>query len=123
MKYLMAVLAVILAATPVLAQSSSDAAATGLAGLISMFGLFGFLVALIYGIALFCLPFIVWKCLRRLTDIRDDIRGLRKELTAGKAPEMGNERLRNLTALVEKNEKDTAQEWQRARGDFTLPPT
>jgi hypothetical protein len=122
-KFPVLLLAVILTATPVLAQSSGSDAATGLAGLIGMFGFFGFLVALIYSIALFCLPFIVWKCLRRLTDIRDDIRGLRKELAAGKAPEIGNERLRNLAALVEKNEKATEQEWRRAREDFTLPPT
>jgi hypothetical protein len=123
MKFRVVLFAVFLTATPVLAQSSSGDAATGFAGLIGMFGFFGFLVALIYSIALFCLPFIVWKCLTRLTDIRDDIRGLRKELAAGKAPEIGNERLRNLTALVEKNEKATEQEWQRAREDFTLPPT
>jgi hypothetical protein len=128
------VLAVILTATPVLAQSTGSDAASGLAGLMGI----GFIVALVYSIALFCLPFIVWKCLRRLTDIRDDIRGLRKELaevstrvssvpsstgTTGKAPEIGNQRLRNLAALVEKNEKDAEQEWQRAREDFTLPPT
>ena len=86
MKFLVAIFAVILTATPVLAQSSGSDAATGLAGLLGMFGLFGFLVALVYSIVLFCLPFIVWKCLRRLTDIRDDIRGLRKELAS--APRM-----------------------------------
>jgi hypothetical protein len=123
MKFLVVLFAVILTATPALAQGGGSDAASGLAGLIGMFGFFGFLVALIYSIVLFCLPFIVWGCLRRLTSIRDDIRGLRKELAAGKAPEIGNERLRNLAALVEKNEKDTAQEWQRAREDFTLPST
>ncbi|HXM04229.1 MAG TPA: hypothetical protein VN939_16585 [Chthoniobacterales bacterium] len=90
MKFLTAVLAVILAATPVLAQSGGgDAAATGLAGLISMFGLFGFLVALVYSVLLFLLPFIVWKCLRRLTSIRDEIRGFREELAAQQTPQAG----------------------------------
>jgi hypothetical protein len=123
MKFPVVLFAVILTATPALAQSSGSDAATGLAGLIGMFGLFGFLLALVYSVLLFLLPFMVWGCLKRLTDIRDDIRGLRKELAAGKAPEIGNERLRNLAALVEENEKATEQEWRRAREDFTLPPT
>src|SRR5690242_9549024 len=70
--------------TPVFAQSSgSDAAATGgaaLAGLIGMFGIFGFILAVVYSILLFFLPFMVWGCLTKLTSIRDDIRGFRKDL-------------------------------------------
>ena len=123
MKFPVLLFAVIVTATPVLAQSSGGDAASGLAGLIGMFGLFGFLLTLVYSVLLFLLPFMVWGCLKRLRDIRDDIRGLRKELATGKVPETGHERLRNLAALVEKNEKDGEQEWQRAREDFTLPPT
>jgi hypothetical protein len=53
MKFLVAILAVILTATLVLAQSSgSDAAATGITGLIGMFGVFGFFLALVYSILL-----------------------------------------------------------------------
>jgi hypothetical protein len=81
MKSLFAVTATVMA-TPVFAQSSGgDAAASGIAGLVGMFGIFGFRVALFYSILLFCLPFMVWGCLKELTDIRDDIRGLRKDLT------------------------------------------
>jgi hypothetical protein len=74
MKFLVAILAVILTVTPAVAQNSgSDAAATGIAGLIGMFGIFGFLVALVYSVLLFLLPFLVWGCLGRLTNIRDEI--------------------------------------------------
>jgi hypothetical protein len=68
--------------TPVVAQSSGDAAGAGLAGLIGMFGVFGFLLALFYSVVLFCLPFMVWGCLKRLTDIRDESRSLRRDLAA-----------------------------------------
>jgi hypothetical protein len=73
----------ILSVAPFLAQTNgSDAAVAGIAGLISMLGVFGFFVAFIYSIVLFFLPFMVWKCLRRLTSIRDDVRGMRQELIA-----------------------------------------
>jgi hypothetical protein len=84
----MRILLIVVAAsmsTPVFAQSSGGDAATGgaaLAGLSGMFGLFGFVIALVYSILLFFLPFMVWGCLTKLTSIRDDIRGLRKEITA-----------------------------------------
>ena len=81
MRFLVVTL-VILTATPALAQGSSGDATTGIAGLIGMFGLFGFLLALVYSIVLFFLPFMVWKCLRRLTDIRDDTRALRRDIVA-----------------------------------------
>src|ERR1700739_3039825 len=81
MALLVAIPPIILAATSFLAQSSgSDAAVAGMAGLMGMLGVFGFVVALIYSIVLFFLPFVVWKCLRRLTSIRDDIRGFRQEI-------------------------------------------
>jgi hypothetical protein len=78
-----------------------------------MFGLFGFLVALIYSILLFLLPFIVWGCLRRLTSIRDDVRGLRKELALATrttvAPPPGDQYqvrdVSNLQRLVKENEQ------------------
>jgi hypothetical protein len=118
MKFLVAILAVILTATPVLAQSSgSDAAATGITGLIGMFGVFGFLLALVYSILLFLLPFMVWGCLRRLTSIRDEIRGFRKEITAlatrtsvapplpATAGQYQVNDVSNLQRLVKENEK------------------
>jgi hypothetical protein len=108
--------------TPVFAADSDAAVGAAGGGLAGLFGLITIL-GIVYLIVSFLLPFFVWGCLNKLTDIRDDIRGLRKELAAGKAPEIGNERLRNLAALVEENEKATEQEWRRAREDFTLPPT
>ena len=123
--------------TPVFAADSDAAVGAAGGGLAGLFGLITML-GIVYLIVSFLLPFFVWGCLNKLTDIRDDIRGLRKELagvstrmsslpsstgTTGKTSEIGNEHLRNLAALVEKNEKDAEQEWQRAREDFTLPPT
>jgi hypothetical protein len=117
MKFLVAILAVILTVTPVVAQSSgSDAAATGIAGLIGMFGIFGFLLALVYSTLLLFLPFMVWGCLRRLTSIRDEIRGFRKELAsatrmsvAPTPPSTGEQHqvrdVSNLRRLVKENEK------------------
>ena len=101
--------------TPVFAQSSSDAASAagaGLAGLIGMFGVFGFLLALFYSILLFCLPFMVWGCLKRLTDIRDEIRGFRKDLasrlTSVASPSTGEKRdLGHLQHLMKENEART----------------
>jgi hypothetical protein len=62
MRFLVVILPLILTATPVFAQSSSDAAATGgaaaLAGLVGVVGLFWF-EALVYSIVLFLLPFVV----------------------------------------------------------------
>lgn len=77
-----------LAATPVFAQSSTSDAAFGLAGIFGMLGLFGVILGMIYSVLLFFLPFMVLGCLNKLTSIRDDIRGLRKDLAAmrGDAP-------------------------------------
>ena len=86
-----------------IAQSSSDAAATGVAGLVGMLGLAGFLVALVYSILLFFLPFMVWGCLRRLTSIRDDIRALRSDIkTVNVTPPLSLSP--SLTGLVKNNE-------------------
>jgi hypothetical protein len=122
MRVLVVISPIILAATPVLAQSSgSDAAAAGgaaLAGLVGVFGLFWFFVALVYSVVFFFLPFMVWKCLRRLTSIRDDIRGFRQEITAlaarmSAAPPLpatpGQYHVNdvsNLQRLVKENEKN-----------------
>ena len=116
MRILLIVVAVSMS-TPVFAQSSGgDAAATGLAGLMGMLGQFGFVVAFFYSVVLFLLPFMVWKCLRRLTSIRDDVRGFRQEITAlakrisvtPPLPSTGQHQVSdttNLRRLVEENEK------------------
>ena len=106
------VLAVVLRATPVLAQSSGSDTATGLAGLMGMFGVFGFLLALFYSILLFCLPFMVWGCLKRLTDIRDETRGFRRDLASRlmsvASPSTGEKRdLGHLQRLMKENEART----------------
>jgi hypothetical protein len=75
MTVLVAIPPIVVSTVPFLAQSSD-----GVAGLLGMFGIFGFLVVLFYGVLLFFLPFIVWGCLVKLTNIRDDIRGFRKDL-------------------------------------------
>ena len=58
--------------------------------------------------------------MRNGTRSHETLLQIEKLLLVSKAPEIGNERPRNLTTLVEKNEKDTAQEWQRAREGFRL---
>ena len=78
--------AVILKATPALAAGSSDVAAGGL-GLLSLFGV-------VNAIVLFFLPFMVWGCLVKLTDIRNDIRGLRKDFAAYRASTQNRPELR-----------------------------
>jgi len=114
------IVAAISLSTPVFAQtSSSEAAATGLVGLMGMLGLFGFVVAFFYSVVLFFLPFMVWKCLRRLTSIRDDVRRFRQEITTlakqvgvtSPLPSTTGQHqvhdTTNLRCLVEENQKTT----------------
>jgi hypothetical protein len=106
-------------ATASQAQDASGGAVAGIASLMS------FLMLLLFLYSIFCVlvPIFIYRIMRNGTRSHETLLRIEKLLLVGKAPEIGNERLRNLAALVEKNEKDTPQDWQRAREDFTLPPS
>jgi hypothetical protein len=106
-------------ATASKAQDASGGAVAGIASAMSLLVLLLFL----YGIFCVLVPIFIYRIMRNGTRSHETLLRIEKLLLVSKAPDIGNERLRNLTALVEKNEKDAEQEWQRAREDFTLPPT
>jgi len=119
MKKCLLTIGLLTVATASQAQDVSGGAVAGIGSLMSLLMLLLFL----YGIFCVLVPIFIYRIMRNGTRSHETLLRIEKLLLVGKAPEIGNERLRNLAALVEKNEKDTSQEWQRAREDFTLPPS
>lgn len=96
----------------------AQAAGAGL----GILGLAGIIFLIVYSIVTFLLPFTVWGCLKRLTEIRDDIRALRKDLSAQSVKPLSllspsstgeKQNLPALQRLMNENEKP-APDWDKS---------
>jgi hypothetical protein len=73
----------------------------GLAGLVSFVSVFLFF----YAIICILLPVFIYRIMRNGTRSQETLERIERLLAGDKSPESGNDRLRNLAALIAKNEE------------------